>query len=169
MPKPVRPIALRGNLAVVPLTQGYEAVVDTVDLPLVAGINWCAHVVKRRDGSVKVVYAVATIAGRPVYLHHRIMRERRRVDHIDCDGLNCRRDNLRFASVGENRHNSRRPANNTSGAKGVHWRKNRSRWVARIMLDGHREVIGMFKSLDEARAAYEKRAVELHKSFARSE
>lgn len=41
----VRPIRIEGPIAFVPLTQGYEAIIDAADVPRVADRNWCAAVV----------------------------------------------------------------------------------------------------------------------------
>ena len=47
MPKAIRQIRVDGNIAYVPLTRGYEAVIDAADVPLVEGWNWYAHPVGR--------------------------------------------------------------------------------------------------------------------------
>ena len=44
-----RPIRIEGDVAYVPLTKGYEAIIDVEDVPLVEGRNWHAHVVRKKD------------------------------------------------------------------------------------------------------------------------
>ena len=43
----IRQIRIQGDIAYVPLTKGYEAVIDAADVPLVQGNNWSATVRKR--------------------------------------------------------------------------------------------------------------------------
>ncbi len=40
--KKVRPIRIDGRFAYVPLTKGYEAIIDVEDVPIVEGWNWSA-------------------------------------------------------------------------------------------------------------------------------
>jgi hypothetical protein len=40
--KKIRPIRVEGDTAIVPLTRGFEAVIDAVDVPIVEGWNWVA-------------------------------------------------------------------------------------------------------------------------------
>ena len=88
-------------------------------------------------------------------------------DHINGDGLDNRRANLRQASVQENNRNKRRYANNTSGFKGVALRRESGRWRAYINCDGRRTNLGTFSSPIEAALAYDSAAVEAFGPFAR--
>ena len=86
MPKAIRQIRVDGNIAYVPLTHGYEAIIDAADVPLVEGLNWLAHLAGR------TVYARCASGSPKVYLHRFIMRpaDDMCVDHISGDGLDCR-------------------------------------------------------------------------------
>ena len=87
--KTIRPIRVEGNVAFVPLTKGYEAVIDAVDVPLVDGRRWFATVIRRRDGSIYTVYATRTDVsdGRKHNVHmHRVIVSNAHgldVDHIN--------------------------------------------------------------------------------------
>ena len=52
-----RAIRIEGSVAYVPLTKGYEAIIDVEDVPLVEGWNWSAREERRRDGTVRIIYA----------------------------------------------------------------------------------------------------------------
>jgi hypothetical protein len=89
------------------------------------------------------------------------------VDHINMNGLDCRRANLRAATQSQNQHNRTKYANNTSGYKGVYWDKRRGCWRAGIRFEGRTRHIGLYATAEEAYAAYCARATELHQDFAR--
>jgi hypothetical protein len=75
------------------------------------------------------------------------------IDHIDHDGLNNRRENLRRCTNRENIRNQRGPHHsNTSGFLGVA-RSGRSRWQARVMANGKDNNIGIFDTAYEAALA----------------
>jgi len=76
------------------------------------------------------------------------------VDHINGDGLDNRRCNLRLTSSGENSQNRQRRSDNASGYPGVNWHKASKRWRAQIGLYGRKFVLGYFKDAAEAYRAY---------------
>lgn len=87
---------------------------------------------------------------------HRVIAERagldlsKLIDHIDRNGLNNQRDNLRSATNKENQENTGLPSNNTSGCKGVSWDKRSSKWRATIYHHKKRIYLGYFKNKEEA-------------------
>jgi len=87
------------------------------------------------------------------------------VDHIDQDKTNNALSNLRLCSRSENNSNKSKQKNNTTGFKGVVKRKD-GWYRARISKDGQRYCLGLFKTAEEASIAYNKKAIELHGSFA---
>ena len=78
-------------------------VVDDDDLPSVSRHNWRVRATRTN------LYAAAHIGTRGVLIHRLIMGAKKGqiVDHIDRDGLNNQRSNLRFVTPKENRANSR--------------------------------------------------------------
>lgn len=88
------------------------------------------------------------------------------VDHINGDGLDNRRCNLRICSNAENQRNSRCQSNNRSGFKGV--RKCGNRWRATIHVAGGTTSIGYFDTAEEAAKAYDKHALSVWGIYART-
>lgn len=163
-----RAIRVDGDVAYITLTKGYEAIIDVADTPLVAGVNWTAMEVRRRDRSVRTVYAVRNVSGRLVYMHRTILGNgHAHTDHEDCDGLNNRRSNLRAATASENMRNTRLRIDSSSGEKGVSWCSREQRWRAYLACDGRFVSLGYFPSRDEARDAVRARRAEIHGNFAR--
>lgn len=154
----IKPIRIEGNVAFVPLTKGYETIIDVDDLHLV-NRNWSALVSFRSDGSVRCVYAYGNIPrgkSQKTIMMHRILvsaDDDLDVDHIDGDGLNNRRSNLRCVTTKENCKNASKKINNTSGANGVYWRKDIQKWVAQINYNGKRKHLGVFSKIEDAMGA----------------
>jgi hypothetical protein len=83
--KEIRPIRIEGNVAYVPLTQGYEAVIDAADAAIVSSRNWYL------DRSGGQMYAKSDSPNR-IRMHCLLMGlpPGALVDHSDGDGLNNR-------------------------------------------------------------------------------
>ena len=75
------------------------------------------------------------------------------IDHINGCRDDNRLENLRAVDRSGNQHNAAIRKDNTSGCKGVDFRRRTGRWVARLQLQGSRKFIGSFDSLDDAVAA----------------
>lgn len=86
---PDRPIRFEGKTAYVPLTKGYEAIIDAEDVPLVASHPWSAMV------SGKNVYAVTSIKGETTYMRRLFVKpaQGRRVKSQG-NSLDCRKASL---------------------------------------------------------------------------
>lgn len=81
------------------------------------------------------------------------------VDHINQNKLDNRRGNLRVA-IGNslNGFNRQINKNNSSGFRGVTWRKERKRWRAQIKVNRKAVFLGYFSSPEDAYGAYKKAA-----------
>ena len=89
-------------------------------------------------------------------------------EHADGSHAQDRLSNLRIASRSQNTMNQRINHNNTSGYKGVHWRKASGNcWRAEITSQGRRKFLGAFTTPEAAAKAYDLAAKELHGEFAK--
>ena len=73
------------------------------------------------------------------------------VDHIDNDKQNNNINNLRYATIQENKRNSNIGKNNTSGIKGTHFNKKSNKWESYIKIDGIKTHLGFYKTIEEAK------------------
>jgi hypothetical protein len=156
----------------IPLTRGYVTVIDAVDADL-ADLKWHTLLApdtcyvrrsKSVDGRRGVLFIHQVILARML---GRDLTKGERVDHINGDGLNNTRSNLRLATHTQNLRNARISRANTSGFKGVHWRKDIKKWQAYIYLDGKKILLGYFDTPELAYAAYCEAAEKLFGEFAR--
>ncbi len=88
------------------------------------------------------------------------------VDHIDGNGLNNRKSNLRLCTFAQNAHNSRPRRNSSSRYKGVCWHKVKKKWTVSIYKGGKRTYLGYYDDEIEAALAYDRKATELFGEFA---
>lgn len=161
-PRPLLPHPTIPDCLIVPLTRGQQALIDATDAPLIAPYTWSA------GWSGKAWYArrMDHATGKHVLMHRAILGLDGELegDHVNGDGLDNRRSNLRAATRNENQRNRRRQSNNRSGYKGViAWR---GRWVAVVKLPDRQVRFGPFDDPREAALAYDANARELFGEFA---
>lgn len=90
------------------------------------------------------------------------------IDHINGDKVDNRISNLRLANYSQNSMNSRISKLNTSGCKGVSWKKESNKWVAVAKLNGKKIHLGYFINFDDAKKAYCDFAMKHHGEYYRS-
>lgn len=164
--KQCMPIAQGDGTSLVPLTQGMWATIDTADESVVSQFGWFAA----EQAKPRVFYARGKRFGKSTevhYLHRLILGEPDSIiDHLDGDGLNCCRSNLRLANYSQNGGNIRR-VRAASGFKGVYPDRSPVKpWRAAIEHRGCKRQIGTYRTSIEAAAAYDAVALELHGPFA---
>ena len=151
----IKEVTIDGDIAFVPLTKGFVSIIDSADAELVGQFNWYA-----RTGIRETPYAIRVDQRGEKNLHiglHRMLLNPPKglhVDHVDGNGLNNRRSNLRVATPAENQRNRGLHINNTSGYKGVGWDKQRGKWLAQIELSGKTTRLGRYATKELAHAAY---------------
>ena len=151
----------------IPLTQGKYAIVDPEDFERLNKHKWYA--IKQSN----TFYARRSIRVDKKYIHIQMHREvihppdHLFADHINRNGLDNRKANLRHATRAQNNFNRLiRRKNSSSKYKGVTWDKYRKMWQARIGLYGKRKLVGYFKDEIQAAKAYDEAAKKYHKEFA---
>ena len=146
----------------IPLTRGKFALVDAEDYYRLAQYQWFAVL------SDNTFYAVRKNKGKNVKIHRVVMGapDHLVVDHIDHNGLNNCKSNLRLCTTAQNNRNMRSVKGASSRYKGVGWNKRMKRWRALIQCDQKPYFLGDHENETDAARAYDKKAKELHGEFA---
>jgi len=139
---------------------GRVAYVDDADLPLVSPYRWTVW-----ESGHGGPYAIANINRRIVKMH-RLITGQAGMDHIDRDGLNNRRSNLRPATMSQNIANTL-SRGGSSRFKGVSWDRVNGRWRAAITIAGQGRNLGRYASEEEAARAYDAAALAAWGEYAR--
>lgn len=137
------------------LSKGLQAIVDDDDYEVISAHKWYAHSDTRGK-----TYAATRIMGDLVYMHRLILdsEDDKKIDHINGNGLDNRKENLRATSALENSRNKSKQKNTSSKYKGV--TKVSNGWKAHISINNKDIHIGYFKTEDDAARAYDSRAIE---------
>ena len=152
-----------GDIALVPVGRGRFAIVDKQDLDLVSNFSWSLHL--NEGQSRRYAQSVNKAAKATIRLHQLIASPSpgEVVDHINGDGLDNRRANLRLCSMAENLRNSVSRIG-LSQYKGVS--KNQQGWTSHIFTNGERYDLGTFAEEVDAAIAYDLAALKLFGEFA---
>ncbi len=139
------------------LTQGKVALVDDADYEYLSQFKW--HCKKNN-------YVARDSLRKSIYMHREIMKPTADmvVDHIDGNGLNNQRSNLRICNKSQNGMN--RQSNAGRQFKGVY--PVGKKFVTRIQLDGEYKYIGTYETQEEAARAYDINAIVLFGRFAKT-
>lgn len=140
------------------------ALVDEEDAKLLEGHSWF---LLKRPGD-KNIYARAKIKGKPVLMHRLILEAPKGsiIDHINGNGLDNRKSNLRFCSMRDNSRNRKIHIGNKSGFKGVLWKVRNKKWQARICVNYKDISLGLFLDKEDAARAYNAAARKYFGEFA---
>lgn len=139
---------------IIGLSKGGEVLVDEADFDYLNQWKWFAH-----QG-----YVVRKEKGKGILMHRVIMDTPKglQTDHINHDGFDNRRTNLRIVTQRQNLFNQRLYKNNTSGFKGVSRYSRTGKWKAQIQVNGFRKGLGYFRTAVQAAMAYDLWAKDLY-------
>lgn len=146
------------------LTKNRFALVDDEDFDWLSQFNWYV------GGGGRWIYAYRWVAGKNEAMHRIIMKAPRHmeVDHINGIGFDNRKSNLRLCTHSQNvRNRIKKDETTTSCYKGVHWDSNRKKWRAAIKFNKVTTHLGDFDDEVDAARAYNDKAQELFREFAR--
>ena len=156
--------ALAEGAKLIPLSQDKIAIVDAEDYERLNKYKWslsgheCGSYGQRTESYTR----------RSIMMHREIMGAPGHlvVDHINHNGLDNRKRNLRLCTQEENIYNSLPRRNCSSKYKGVYLHKRSKRYHAMIGYKGKRYYLGTFRDEIDAAKAYDKKARELFGEFA---
>jgi len=155
----------------IPLTQGKVAIVDDEDYPLVSQYKWHA------DCQLGMWYAIS--GKHPQITMHRLILglqpgDGEGVDHVDRNGLNNRRSNIRIATRSQNMANTKKSSGGradfwglNSKYKGVTRRNGSRKWYVQIQVNGKTIHLGSYDDEMVAAQVYDDAAKEYFGEFAR--
>jgi hypothetical protein len=145
----------------IPLTQGKVALVDDEDYERLNSFKWCAQ--KSRN----TYYAIRSVKNNgknhTIRMHLMLIDVPKdmNTDHINNNGLDNRKENLRVVTIRENQQNRIASINKTSKYVGVSWNTRDKRWRAQIYHNGVHRDLGNYKDEEDAHEAYLKACEEI--------
>lgn len=150
------------------LTKGMSSLVDDEDFEMLSKFKWYAE--KTKSTHYAMCYFYNTDKNRKDHyrMHRKILGCTNRtevIDHIDGNGLNNQKSNLRICTQAQNRLNSKKRLNNKSGFIGVSLFENKV-YRARIHMNKKEYHLGYFKTAIEAAIHRDKIAKSMHGEFA---
>lgn len=106
-------------------------------------IHYAMRHIKKEDGKQTLLYMHQAVIGKNSNLH---------IDHIDGNGLNNQRNNLRHVTPRQNSQNLHIPK--SSQYTGVYWHKRDEKWMSQIRINGKVKYLGYFENEYAAHLAY---------------
>lgn len=154
-----RPYLSKGhdNTYCIPLTQNQVALIDAEDLAKVSGKMWCY------DKGYAVNRTLKTS------MHQLIMNTPKgmHTDHVDGNGLDNRKCNLRICTAAQNQWNSKKYKSKPAGYKGVSLHKD-GKYQASIRIEGKLKHLGLYETPREAALVYDNYAKQYRGQYART-
>jgi len=141
------------------LTNGKYAVVDNEEFNFLNQWKWyISNGYASRDIFIK--------GNRKCIYMHRLINNTKEnfvTDHINRNKLDNRKSNLRNATGSQNGINRGLNKNNTSGYKGIIWRKDTKKWQVRIRVNYKTFYFGCYKNIKDAIKARKESELKYHK------
>lgn len=157
-------------MKLIPLTKGYHAMVDDEDFKKVSQFKWYAAVTPHTVYAKRIGPRDINGKRQNILMHRFILglnpsRIEKQCDHINGNGIDNRKENLRLATGSQNCANTRSPGGK-SQYKGVY--PLGGYWAAQITMNGKITYLGRYDTETEAALIYDHKARELFGEFART-
>lgn len=148
------------------LTFGKVALVDDEDYDYLIQWKWRAHTAS--GGFVAIRGTRTRGIYKTIYMHRIIMNtsEYKEVDHIDHDGLNNQKNNLRNCTHQQNNFNRTKKGSSVYHGVSVREYSDGIVYCAQIQANYNKQWIGAFKKEEDAARAWDTMAMELFGEFA---
>ena len=156
----------------IPLTKNRVALVDDEDFEELSQFKWRLGDNRKYPHKVYAIRKGRKGEGKKTISMHRVIAgapDGAEVDHIDGDGLNNTKSNLRIVTRQDNAKNRRLSTNNYSGYTGVYMDKRSGRWKATLRVNKKFIWLGSHSTIQEAAMAYQIAADEHFGQFRRNE
>ncbi len=146
------------------LTHGQVTLVDNEDFHKLNQYKWRVNTRRlnlyaiRRNGKMTSSRMHREILNAPLGME---------IDHIDGNGLNNQRSNLRVVTHMQNMQNAKTHRDNVSGFKGLSWDRKACKWMVRIQLEKKYLFLGLFKYKWSAVKAYDRAALKFFGRYAK--
>lgn len=146
------------------LTDGAAALLDSDDYERLVGFCWRVKSFKGK------AYAVRNDGRKMIFMHREVLCLKHGdgfiSDHINGNGLDNRKTNLRRCTHAENMRNRRKISSASSQYKGVSWNKRECKWEVNIYADNQRISLGRYEDEVMAAETYDSAAMHYHGMFA---
>ena len=153
----------------IPLTQGKYAIVDPEDYERLSKHKWHLQRTNQTFYAVRTAKRTERPRRQAIWMHRCILPPPQGMflDHINHNGLDNRKANLRIATAAQNARNRRKMVLKTSSKyKGVSYHAGMKKWCASIRVNGQYKYFGLFHDEIDAAKAYDAAARKYHKEFA---
>lgn len=157
-------------MKLIKLSKGYYAKVDDEDYIMLSKRSWHVNIglntsyamtaFKKKDGTFTDIYMHRIILG--------LTNSKIHTDHIDHDGLNNQKSNLRTCTHSQNQMNKRSLKNASSKYLGVTIAHNKTKLRYKVFIQRNKKLkyLGVFDNELRAAIEYDKNAIILHGEFA---
>jgi len=159
----------KNGISYIELTQGKWAKCSPEDLEYLLQWTWHTHYIQNKN----YFYPATKNKGRHITMGRAIARRKfgsipngKEAEHEDTNPLNNQRSNIRIGTHAQNNYNKKKRRDSSNKYKGVHLRKDRNLYRARIKKNG-KQSDRHFKKEKEAALWYNQKAIELFGEFAR--